>query len=1293
MSTNMRLYILIGALLACLSARADLTVSVSTTATQAILEYSYPWGGTCSLQVADMNRSIAITAGSQTAGTVTLATLAPHGLSSGAVVYLEGTGLWDGWQTISAVSDTTHLTFVSTVSGSVTAGSVGVLIDDLNPALFASVDQDAREGNIATLNGKHRVFVVGKRTSDVALDGNRYSRALQASSRHHYTLSCSAGTWSGDFTTLNPPLGDTHNEGLPVDRATGQYAYPTIQWTNRGQALIDPLTGVRSTRATGPGGSPSAIQTFQTAIDKDSAWTTHTGPLTVGGSATATGPCANGACELFLRADSLTLTGGATYTTGYSSGSSIDWVTVSVAGASISNGSCAGDDCKIAACLTVNGVTCNTPEKTVTLTSTPTTYTVGTQAVMDLWQGSGPPTITRPDVSRAVGVATYTHSTRKLAWVSGNKFSVKWTAGSRITVAGTEYAIDSVQSEIALTLSAPGPGVDLTSQAYSGNNFGVLIRKKTATADTVTIGYATFQYGISGNPSWPSESTGACAPSVVTVNGVAGYNCFSSQELLWISADGSDVRDLGWISLTGRRDAGNNQYMWATGGACGQNGLSNFDPADGDTWYCMANIYPFYEPRLSFLKIHYEGGHTSVTPGTILPDCAVSGQPCIRVTIMQPNKPDSLQIGGPAFSAEYQASGYVATYWWWGGVSPDGHIMVYTRELGGQDTRGWIFIFDLGDRTPTGTGPNSLHVVAATSSYQHAPNSWCTIHADGAPDDAGWMGFSHNDFSIRGASYVHRMTLTSTPLNTTVGVDGGLNTCPTNRFGITGQNCTDIVTTGEPVNVGDGTHLQATQIGDVIHVDNEWMRILVKTDSQHYTVQRGYVGLLGAHASTYLPMSCGLVNGVVWQPVMAAWNYRADPYGLNVNWDTILVDWYDVGGHGSAGGGAFVQSVGSPSRIGEAACPSDLLGGVWASCYQVRRGTMTSIFTQPSAGVAIDPPFAGALGIGNPNTVDSHPGPCQGAWCLDARPMTGGSSDTVTSMIGSSSAPFTKVTGQLWKLAGGAVGLSRKLMTTMAYVGRSPLVDISGPASAIASDSSTAYQYCVALKTGECRAGSAANDVYVNAPYVSYGYCYYPGIANQMDDINAICIGPLGAYTGNLMQFGTRQDAFGSYIRRLGPTFSRWNQQSVFWNMSMLPGGMVGMSQVRWLDGVRHDNIVTVLPPYPISDSVARNTFVPVVVKVPPPVAAGRTVTVDFGYDSNFFCTSRQETCVAASSAVDQTSPFHFAQSETYSGMPCDSGCTVTIPALSQRVLYYRWKQWDSGSVVATSNTLALVTP
>ena len=90
---------------------------------------------------------------------------------------------------------------------------------------------------------------------------------------------------------------------------------------------------------------------------------------------------------------------------------------------------------------------------------------------------------------------------------------------------------------------------------------------------------------------------------------------------------------------------------------------------------------------------------------------------------------------------------------------------------------------------------------------------------------------------------------------------------------------------------------------------------------------------------------------------------------------------------------------------------------------------------------------------------------------------------------------------------------------------------------------------------------------------------------------------------------------------------------------------------------------------------------------------------VEFGYAENgdpgsFFCTSRQESCVAVSGTIGPSTPFFYEQAEAYSGARCSAGCAVAIPALPQRVLYYRWKYRDAfGKVIATSEIRAAATP
>jgi len=79
--------------------------------------------------------------------------------------------------------------------------------------------------------------------------------------------------------------------------------------------------------------------------------------------------------------------------------------------------------------------------------------------------------------------------------------------------------------------------------------------------------------------------------------------------------------------------------------------------------------------------------------------------------------------------------------------------------------------------------------------------------------------------------------------------------------------------------------------------------------------------------------------------------------------------------------------------------------------------------------MGMNPPFAGVIGYGSPNGVDSHASICTQEWCLDSRPMDGGGGGEVGNAarptLGSAGTPFVNVTGQLWKFAGASSLVNR----------------------------------------------------------------------------------------------------------------------------------------------------------------------------------------------------------------------------------------------------------------------------
>jgi hypothetical protein len=73
---------------------------------------------------------------------------------------------------------------------------------------------------------------------------------------------------------------------------------------------------------------------------------------------------------------------------------------------------------------------------------------------------------------------------------------------------------------------------------------------------------------------------------------------------------------------------------------------------------------------------------------------------------------------------------------------------------------------------------------------------------------------------------------------------------------------------------------------------------------------------------------------------------------------------------------------------------------------------------------------------------------------------------------------------------------------------------------------------------------------------------------------------------------------------------------------------------------------------------------------------------------------------MAVSDTITDSNPFRFGTdgtdgtANTVAGVPCAAGCTVAIPALSQRVVYYQVLYRDaSNAVVAQTRIQMAATP
>jgi hypothetical protein len=289
--------------------------------------------------------------------------------------------------------------------------------------------------------------------------------------------------------------------------------------------------------------------------------------------------------------------------------------------------------------------------------------------------------------------------------------------------------------------------------------------------------------------------------------------------------------------------------------------------------------------------------------------------------------------------------------------------------------------------------------------------------------------------------------------------------------------------------------------------------------------------------------------------------------------------------------------------------------------------------------------------------------------------------------------------------------INRKIQPTWAFCGMQPLIDASSAATGdVLSDTAAdSYKYCVARKPGECRTAAQSGDIYVNCPNEvkrgggSYGCMWY----SQNQDIPVdICVGNMSAYLNSIVQVGFKKNDFtGALGRTLTKGLTRYKVVDPYWHGKALSDASWVMFRSMYTNGAWTDILLGKLPPFPPTDSVVRWTFQPIPVKLTPPAGlAVDNAVIQFGYAENggpgqFYCTSRQEKCLATAATVPAVQ-FLFPSDgagglETgVTGVPCANGCTVAIPAISQRMLYYQVKYRDaSNRTVATSQIETVAVP
>lgn len=1180
------------------------------------------------------------------------------------------------------------------------------VVFDVDTAKFAGSSSDGRAGNVT--NGRARIFVAGKRAAEIAADGRFYSRALQALTPHYFRITCGASA-TGTFTTTNIGNGNTFPDPISIDSA-GIYAYPTVDWSGAGatgnnlapQKIIDHQTGALIRRITKP--QTSADNNESNVVSDNpvlggAGWTTpdsarvdDTNNATYVGDAARnwlwirfTPPIGLQACshsrECMLR--------------------QMDYATATFKGR-MSAG--AGEDLKFEYCLTIDGANCWSALKEQAITTTEAPYTLGTTTpVLDFWRPTTyAETLSANDQAQRTGNVDIAAS-GVVNWVSGHQFSMRWGNGSTIVINAVRYVISAVNSPKKLTLTT-SPAT-ASNVAYTARNFGLLVRKKTATGDTLFIQYVSSNTGTSpGNQSESAGSFDACAPVTVTRagDGQVGYHCalstYTTSALYFVGKDTGDAAFLGFI---GHEKA--NPDGWALA-ACGAYGSSAvWDKTDPNTFYCtMGGL----NNKLILTKATYTGPNTDIAAGYI---------PAAQLTLTNLT-PGAFDVDSLANTRDsrYTPARFICNSY----SRHDKYVMLLctTEQAVGSgltDTLGYILLAD-----PTlgvASAGNNI-IVAAVPTWDTYPLRFCALHAIIGVNSGNWVAATFNqgsESSTTGGSGPWQTDIVTTAMEAIPSV-----TCPANDVGISGVNCSTVTVGGEifdpgPCLVANCPSYPETsargffgnaKINDVFLIQTELVQLLAKAGDS-WTFARGRFGTTAAgHAvgqvfkeqcpQDYAAPSTGgtaLIN--ILGDILFA---NPAPFNSSRNWSSFHGDISPTRAFGILDNGT-VYNIQNNTTSGNfcTGLPQPQCFGAFSGANLGAVGT--SYATSGGAFKIIDWARFDGAGSLDYNVTDIHPS-CHQAnavgveqeWCVDFSYQNG-----TGNAMGSTNG-IANVTGDLWRM-GTIYELYRKRLGTQAFCGERPLRDVSP--TVLVGTAGDNYKYCVVEAVGECQAGSAVGQIYFNCPNLTEtvvgvtSQCGYGSSAGGWYDaasnpVNWGCIFGGSPRFDRIVQYGIgKNDENSVTSRNLSNGFYR--KQAISPNTSAAiptPGGEWALWPGLWLDGQRNEVMAVKIPPQPAHDTVQRYLFIRVALRLQPPSGVDNAI-VEFGYNTKMECTSRIEACVKG----NQGGTDYDFSGVAVTGKPCSTGCTIEIPAIPQRMVYYRWKYRNAGGVVLYTSSIHVV--
>lgn len=263
------------------------------------------------------------------------------------------------------------------------------------------------------------------------------------------------------------------------------------------------------------------------------------------------------------------------------------------------------------------------------------------------------------------------------------------------------------------------------------------------------------------------------------------------------------------------------------------------------------------------------------------------------------------------------------------------------------------------------------------------------------------------------------------------------------------------------------------------------------------------------------------------------------------------------------------------------------------------------------------------------------------------------------------------------------------------FAGRFWMKDVSGPTTFGSAADLPDWSVCWARNNNECVFGSTPGKLYMTAPKADI----QPACYSANHGLAVPCLSSFGPITGQIVQFRIdRTDAIGTNYRKFGFAHSHLGLAYPFSNCRTTPSADFMFCPGYWLDGVRTEWLAMRIGELPPVDSVNRTAFVPVNVNYQG-VPFASNIRARFGYGENggdlLRCTAYGQDCSTEIPSGSPNDPFSFTN-EAVTRQACANGanCTLTIPSLPNRILYYVVDRLDaSGSILQTSPLQAVAVP